>query len=148
MPARHDPSGAPRPGRSFATGPLSSPTPWHGHCSASCNRELHMSMSIGAVGSSYPIAGAKHDKPEDSALTALTSTITPTTTDLPMVPESALVRISTPADFQEGAVAWTSDGDALAKARAAGAYGLASLDAPVEPLRGRAPPGALRGGAG
>lgn len=103
-----------------------------------------MSMSIGAVGSSYPIAGAKHDKPEDSALTALTSTITPTTTDLHMVPESALVRISNLADFQEGAVAWTSDGDALAKARAAGAYGLASLDAPVEPLRAVAPPEALR----
>ncbi len=85
-----------------------------------------MSMSVSGIGSSFPVDQVKRHHEVDSALTDLSGTLTPTppeTVQLQMVPQGALVRVD--AQLLGSAEMWS--GDAADRARAAGAYGLASM---------------------
>lgn len=85
-----------------------------------------MSMSLGAVGSSFPLDRVKLRREADSALTDISGTLTSTPPDaaqLQMVPQGALVRVD--AQLLGSSDMWSRE--SLDRARAAGAYGLASM---------------------
>ncbi|WP_068878024.1 MULTISPECIES: hypothetical protein [unclassified Phenylobacterium] len=85
-----------------------------------------MSMSISGIGNSFPVDRVKRHHEVGSALTDLAGALTPTppeTVQLQMVPQGALVRVD--AQLLASAEMWS--GDAADRARAARAYGLASM---------------------
>ena len=85
-----------------------------------------MSMSVSGVGSSFPVDRVKRHHEVDSALTDISATLTPIPADtaqLQMVPQGALVRVD--AQLLGSSEMW--GGEALDRARAARAYGLASM---------------------
>lgn len=97
-----------------------------------------MSMSVSGVGSSFPVDRVKRHHEVDSALTDISATLTPIppdTAQLQMVPQGALVRVD--AQLLGSSEMW--GGDALDRARAARAYGLASMSG-VGTLTPKSPP--------
>lgn len=97
-----------------------------------------MSMSVSGVGSSFPVDRVKRHHEVDSALTDISATLTPIppdTAQLQMVPQGALVRVD--AQLLGSSEMW--GGDALDRARAARAYGLASMSE-VGTLTPKSPP--------
>lgn len=97
-----------------------------------------MSMSVSGVGSSFPVDRVKRHHEVDSALTDISATLTPIPADtaqLQMVPQGALVRVD--AQLLGSSEMW--GGDALDRARAARAYGLASMSE-VGMLTPKSPP--------